>query len=108
MNKKLQRINQLKKEIAILNLENDESAQHQDALDILNRELVDLYFDLKGTTVFALKLTDENYNTYYLSNNKKEQLGTVVTYFESEEEIKQNLTSVLKEAFVLELERKTF
>lgn len=108
MNKQLQKINQLKKEIEQLKLESDGTPAYQDALDILNRDLADLYFDLKGTTAFALKLTDENYNEYYLSDNKKQPVSTIVTYFDSEDEIKEYLTLDLKEAFVLTLERKSF
>lgn len=108
MNKKLEKINQLKLKIEELKLEDDGTPKYQDALDILNRDLADVYFDLKGNTAFALKLTDENYNEYYLTNNKKQPVSTIVTYFDSENEIKEYLTLDLKEAFVLTLERKTF
>lgn len=108
MCKKLTRVNQLKREIELTKKEDDGTSKYQDAFSYLYRELIDLYFDLKGTTAFSLKLTDKNNNTYYLSDDKETQLETVVIYFENEKEINSYLTDYLKNNYILELERKNF
>lgn len=108
MYKKLKKINELKRQIELTKKENENSSKYQDALDFLYRELIDLYFELKGITVFSLKLTDKKGNIYYLSDNKEKPLETVVIYFESEEEINNYLTSELAKNYTTELERKLF
>lgn len=108
MNKELKRVNQLEREIQNLKANWEESIAYQDGLATLKRELIDLYFELKGTTGFSLKLTDEKGNTYYLSDNKEKPLETVIIYFESEEEINNYLTLELAENYTTKLERKLF